>query len=139
MPSSRTHLIIGLSAWFILIFVLTEVIPTLPRPGSEGDYVAALIYLFSCLVGSVVPDWIEPARDPNHRGFFHSLFGLVIVILFIGHPPFYEGVGDFISTQIGAGAGEIYYTLLPLIFWLLLGYILHLIADLFTPRGLPPV
>jgi membrane-bound metal-dependent hydrolase YbcI (DUF457 family) len=72
-----------------------------------------------------LPDLIEPASNPHHRQFFHSIaFGSIVAAagfkLYQWQP---EEEWEKILRQILlAGCG---------------GYLVHLVADSFTPRGLP--
>lgn len=79
------------------------------------------VYGLGLFIGGVLPDWIEPAHHYTHRKFFHSKRLLK----------------------------WLYYSLIPLLilsyfwndgFWLfftIVGYISHLLADSTTTRGLP--
>lgn len=68
-----------------------------------------------------LPDWIEPATDPNHRKFFHSLAtgGLVCYGMY------------------GKHASKIEANLLDYIRSVGFTYLSHLAADATTPRSLP--
>jgi len=71
-------------------------------------------------VGAAVPDILEPAITPNHRGFFHSAPLLVALMI------------------IAAGIfGRSKSALMGLVFSFVLGYISHLWADGNTSQGLP--
>lgn len=74
------------------------------------------------LVGSMLPDILEPATSPNHRGLFHSLLflGLLGGLLYWlwqrnGRPH----VGLAFAMGLVGGCGS------------------HLVADATTPHGLP--
>lgn len=74
---------------------------------------------FGCLLGNL-PDWIEPATNPNHRQFFHSLTAAVGV----GYGAFgkhSETWSDEVKKPIQATA---------------LAYISHLVADSSTAKGI---
>jgi hypothetical protein len=71
-------------------------------------------------VAGVLPDVLEPPLSPNHRGIFHSV-PLLAVLVFAAILLF----------------GRSKSALLGLLFSLLVGYISHLWADGNTPRGLP--
>jgi membrane-bound metal-dependent hydrolase YbcI (DUF457 family) len=75
------------------------------------------------LVGGVVglvPDLIEPAVSPNHRGFFHSV-GWGTALFYITHGPHSRNWtdGDRTAAQM-----------------LCLCYLSHLVADASTPKGI---
>ena len=82
---------------------------------------------FSALVGGaggVLPDLIEPANNPHHRGAFHSV-----------------GAGGLLaSAHLKVGANP---TIAPwqkqLLSDLSIGYGVHLALDAKTPKGLPLV
>lgn len=75
---------------------------------------------FPLVIGSVLPDVLEPAADYKHRGFFHSKRVLKKM-----------PVSVLIGFIIGWSTG--YYHL----FFGLLGYSTHLLCDATTPMGLP--
>lgn len=71
------------------------------------------------LLGSL-PDWIEPATNPNHRQFFHSLTAAVGV-----------GYGAF-GKHTETWSDEVK----KLIQAIALAYISHLVADSSTAKGI---
>ena len=72
--------------------------------------------------GGLVPDLIEPAVDPNHRRFFHSVV---------------TGA-DLACGAVKAQGDQSFSDTLELVTVLLVvGYISHLLADALTPKGLP--
>jgi len=83
----------------------------------ELDFLELILWVVSCgLVGSLsarLPDILEPATNPNHRKFFHSILLLLT-----------SGTGTLTLTN-------------SLIKAFCAGYVSHLIADLTTPKGLP--
>ena len=74
---------------------------------------------------SKMPDWIEPATNPHHRQFFHSISFLVM--LGYGLKKVYdwkpEDSGGQLLRFLTLCAGA--------------GYISHLLLDGLTPRSLP--
>ena len=64
-------------------------------------------------VCSMLPDLLEPAKNPHHRELFHSLLAL------------------------GLTAGVLVKSKNPLFKTAAAGYVSHLIADSLTPMGLP--
>ena len=82
------------------------------------------LFNFSLLGGGValLPDYLEPANNPNHRKFFHSkTLGLGLLDL-----------GDNIRNRDNLTNDKKE-------FWdlMLLAFGSHLVADSFTPKGLP--
>lgn len=68
------------------------------------------------LVGSAIPDILEPATNPNHRAFFHSYTAAIFSNSTIAYGWEREGV---IKTAFCAG------------------YCSHLALDAITPKSLP--
>lgn len=93
---------------------------------SSGEFFQNLILATSTsTVFSKLPDILEPASNPHHRQFFHSL--VVLSALGVGVKRIYdwETEGKFEAflrvVLLSAGAG----------------YISHLLLDFTTPRSLP--
>jgi len=80
-------------------------------------YVGAIL----TLIGSVIPDYIEPATHWTHRGKFHSKRTLNLTLWIF-----------LITAIIGLFSAPFFY-----ISSFFLGYIFHLFADSTTPVGLP--
>jgi len=89
-------------------FDVSEVIWDTARGGAAGA------------VAGFLPDVLEPPISPNHRGFFHSVPVLAVLI--------------FAATLL---LGRSKTALLGLFFSFLIGYGSHLWADGNTPQGLP--
>lgn len=91
----------------------------------QGEVVNPLLAIGVSTVFSKLPDWIEPATNPHHRQFFHSISFLAM--LGYGLKKTYNWKPENKSSQIlrfltlCAGAG----------------YISHLLLDASTPRSLP--
>lgn len=91
----------------------------------QGEDVNPLLAPIASTVFSRLPDWIEPATNPHHRQFFHSISFLVM--LGYGLKKAYDWKpedkrGQFLRfLTLCAGAG----------------YISHLVLDGLTPRSLP--
>jgi len=115
----QVHLVIGAIAYFVYTFPLYLLL-RLP-----GDLMLA--GLFAALLGSVLPDALEPARTWSHRGFGHSRramrFSLWAFAL--------TGVLGLLRSFV-PGLSPSY--ILSCFF---LGYALHLLADSTTPAGIP--
>jgi|GEM_PF-6261089 inner membrane protein len=78
-------------------------------------------YAITLIVGSVLPDIIEPAKDYTHRDYFHSKRFLKML---------------YYSLPITLLIGLFFHGWLYL-FFLAVGYISHLWLDLTTKMGLP--
>jgi inner membrane protein len=85
------------------------------------------VALASSVIGSVLPDIIEPPRNRRHRKFFHSLVLLVLLLVFLHNA--------YTLLLIGSPADEVTIGL----FFAGVGYASHLILDALTPAGLPVV
>ncbi|MFC2143988.1 metal-dependent hydrolase [Candidatus Aenigmatarchaeota archaeon] len=107
----QRHLIIGLITAGFISFLIDGL--TL---GPSLGY--ALVGGF---IGSLLPDRIEPAKHYTHRDFFHSktLMRVLGVIMLVSLP-----ISFFIT--------EVWF-----IFYGIVGYEMHLLADGTTPMGLP--
>ena len=120
MPKFKTHIIGGLVSGIIALYILKEF------NGFTPDIYWALLALIFSILGSAVPDKIEPAKNSHHRSLFHSKIVLAIAgyityyILFIGN---FNIAGEPI---IGYFTG-----------FVCIGYMSHLILDATTPAGLP--
>jgi inner membrane protein len=80
-----------------------------------------IVYVGFIVLGALLPDIIEPPRSPFHRKFFHSR--LFFKLLFLG----------LIILFIASLNENKYYWA----FFLVLGYLTHLIFDAIIPKGLP--
>lgn len=117
MPNKNTHSILGM-----LSSSLTYIIDCNRRnqnPEPEEILVAAV----GGAGTGVTPDVIEPADNPHHREFFHSLL---------------------LGAGVGKGVQEIDRLALTekqkaMATSLSAGYLSHLVADATTPKGLPLV
>lgn len=91
----------------------------------QDEPVNPLLAIGSSTIFSKLPDWIEPATNPHHRQFFHSVSFLAM--LCYGLKKTYdwkpEDKGGQILRFLTLCAGA--------------GYISHLLLDGFTPRSLP--
>ena len=91
----------------------------------KNEEINPLLAIGTSTVFSKLPDWIEPATNPHHRQFFHSIS--LLAALGYGLKKTYDWEPE---DQVGralrfltlcAGAG----------------YISHLVLDGLTPRSLP--
>ena len=85
------------------------------------DFEKLLAHAATGCIAASLPDLIEPATNPNHRGFFHSIIAGIAVswITYKAH----DGRLDPRFKSLIGSMG--------------LGYISHLLADGTTPQGLP--
>jgi membrane-bound metal-dependent hydrolase YbcI (DUF457 family) len=110
MPNKPVHLffafLVFLGSWFVL-----------------DKFNLGYLHFYSALIflGAIMPDFLDPPGNWNHRKFFHSrrLFKLISVI------------------AVAAFVMGFFYRSLFLISFSCLGYISHLLLDLTTPAGLP--
>jgi len=118
MPNADVH-----SQVTVVTATLTAVIGQYQRTGRiEINSVA-----FGLLSGAFasLPDWIEPAIHPNHRGFFHSW----LVLGAVGY-----GVYQLYHWQPETGLGELARIVL---LGVGIAYGCHLLMDARTPKSLP--
>ena len=104
------HFLGGLVLFLIIILILDKL--------SLNHWMG---FALALLIGSILPDIIEPAKHPFHRKYFHGkrflkILSITLIITLI--------LGIFINQFL-------YLTFLAL------GYILHLALDSTTPFGLP--
>lgn len=132
MPNGNIHTLTGTLAGFITSLKIQEKI----NPDSPVDFKHLIL---GCTTGAAtgrLPDILEPALNPNHRAFFHS-FIVGVVISYIG-VQIWKKLGqqnsDLTSPQNGKPSTE-FLMLLGLI--AIASYVLHLLLDSFTKKGLP--
>lgn len=94
---------------------------------SQGENGNPLLAIGTSAVFSKLPDWIEPATNPHHRQFFHSVSFLIL----LGY-----GMKKTYDWKPGDKAGQL---LRFLTLCAGAGYISHLVLDGLTPRSLPLV
>ena len=120
MPDKRKHLQLGLMLGMPTVLLLSLVC---------FDSYYKMIIKFLCasmflLFSTVLPDILEPATSPFHRGKFHSLNALTVsAILFL------------VSVLLIFIIEESYF--LHGLSGLSLGYLIHLFLDSKTMMGLP--
>jgi membrane-bound metal-dependent hydrolase YbcI (DUF457 family) len=86
------------------------------------DLLELILFSIGGAIVGILPDILEPATNPNHRSFFHSIISLLLLLC-----------GDYILLQ-NEGVSE---ELKALITTLSMAYGSHLLADSSTPKGLP--
>ncbi|MDX2142028.1 MAG: metal-dependent hydrolase [Rhodospirillaceae bacterium] len=95
---------------------------------SDGKVTVKTVgYASVAALSANLPDIIEPALNPHHRQFFHSV--VFLLTLSVGLYQLYQWKPETIVEQIIRGMG------------LAIGsaYIVHLLADSLTKRSLPLV
>jgi len=107
------HITIGVVVWVFYVWGIFHIITI------ESGYLA--FGILSMLLGSVLPDIIEPPTSAWHRGTFHSWVTLGKI-----------GLMFLVFTLIG-----LLLHILLVASSFCLGYALHLIADSSTTAGLP--
>jgi membrane-bound metal-dependent hydrolase YbcI (DUF457 family) len=118
MPSFKAHAAIGAGVGFAAYCAVNRL-----RKVADSDIRfeldKAVIWAGVGAFAASIPDILEPAVSPNHRGFFHSFFVLLAIVWFI-----VLACGGTISTA-------------ALLVVAAAGYASHLIVDSFTRRCLP--
>lgn len=90
------------------------------RPPRLGEF---LVCTGSSLLSCIAPDTLEPALNPNHRAIGHSVA--------LG-----AGMAQLaVSTCGEKGEWEEFHKILLAV--AIVSYVSHLVADAFTPKGLP--
>lgn len=118
MPNAAAH-----KQGAVIIATLTAVVEQYQRTG-KVDISSATFGLLSGTFASL-PDWIEPAIHPHHRGFFHSW-------LVLGAMAY--GVYQIYQWQPESEWGELARLVL---LGLGIAYSSHLLMDSTTRRSLP--
>jgi membrane-bound metal-dependent hydrolase YbcI (DUF457 family) len=120
--NSGEHFLIGLVIFFVYNFITTTLINSVINPIFGISIKVTLFYgIIAITIGSLIPDYIEPAMHYTHRSTFHSRKILDISIKLFS-----------ITAIIGLFFASFFY-----IACFFLGYTFHLFADSTTPMGLP--
>jgi len=85
----------------------------------------AILGAFLGSIGGILPDLLEPARNPNHRSFFHSWLLLLSMLLVI-------------AFKISKKSTLKWFLSHPFLSFIA-GYSSHLLADMTTAKGLPAI
>jgi membrane-bound metal-dependent hydrolase YbcI (DUF457 family) len=82
--------------------------------------------LAAVVIGSIIPDIIEPPTSYRHRQLFHSVGALIMMIFLFGSTALIALVISFFSELSAFYLASCFF----------LGYLFHLLADSITPMGL---
>ena len=117
MPNFKTHALIGAAVGVGAYVAYSTFFKDRERDEPFDWCTAAFCGGLGALAASV-PDLLEPATSPNHRGFFHSIFVLALVGVCLAR---ITAKCSFKLLLYVAGAA----------------YISHLLADARTKRCIP--
>ena len=119
MPNAKEHFLTAACVG-LAVDVIKQAIQMNLEPGRSFDWLELAAYGAAGGVIGLIPDLIEPAVTPDHRGFFHSV-GCGTAVLYATHGPHARSW----SHEQKAAAQ-------------LLGlcYLSHLAADATTPNGI---
>lgn len=128
MPRAKTHVKTGFFVGFLfggLVSLLKQLSDKHYEADKKMNWIGVVVW--GCIGGvisaifSLLPDMLEPAYTPNHRGFFHSytVLGLLALALF--------KIDQSIDLNLARKS---------LTFCAIIGYGSHLILDSKTPAGL---
>lgn len=137
MSRRRTHVragVIAAAVGLVCIGLAARWNPSIPvLAGAMRTYhlfAGGVVALGAGWFGARIPDLIEPARLPRHRGFWHSK--LVAGVLLVGAALLAGG-------YLLSGATPMAFLLRTAFLFLIIGYASHLVLDHFSSWGLPNV
>jgi membrane-bound metal-dependent hydrolase YbcI (DUF457 family) len=114
------HLIIGIFVFFMYAYLLHGI-----HSITIGYFVLGFC---AVIVGSILPDILEPATNSKHRGIFHSWWALKCIVCIFG-----ISVAITLVLALPESTKGIVFA----VSCCALGYSFHLLADSTTRRGLP--
>lgn len=117
MPNARTHGQFGAVAGAGTCVVLSD------RYGKALDASDVALRTAAGIFGGLLPDLLEPALSPRHRGIAHSAVILLLLAIAVWYFTRKSEEEDALPKMMIASAG--------------MGYLSHLLADACTPAGLP--
>lgn len=136
MPKRKTHarvgLIGGLGAAVLLLYAWYEGL--FYRPffyGARQLDLGLLLFVGpgAAWLGSHVPDLLEPStKGPSHRRFFHSVVFMLLLFVLL-----YAVATGYL---LDGATREGFYLRIVLVFSGL-GYLSHVVADMFSPGRIP--
>jgi len=115
----RLHIKVGV---LFFLFVMYDV----NSKGIDVNFIFIPIILLLTIIGSILPDVIEPSKNKFHRKFFHSVLLLMIIFVFI--------IMTYKKLII---SGNFDNPILACYFFIGCGYVSHLVMDSITRNGLP--
>jgi membrane-bound metal-dependent hydrolase YbcI (DUF457 family) len=119
MASTKTHFIVG-AATVAAVNLFKQFVQMQLDPARPFDWVELAAYAAVGGMIGVVPDRLEPATNPNHRQFFHSvLFGSAV--LYCAHGAHSRSWDPEAKILLRAAS---------------YAYVSHLMADSLTPKGI---
>lgn len=119
MARQRSHIKVGVLVFLIMMYDVNS-------KGIDVNIIFIPIILLLTIIGSILPDVIEPPRNKFHRKFFHSVLLLVIILVFL--------IMTYKELII---SGNFDNPILVCYFFIGCGYASHLLMDAITRRGLP--
>jgi membrane-bound metal-dependent hydrolase YbcI (DUF457 family) len=119
MPGAKQHFLTAACVG-LAVNAIKQAIQMNLEPARPFDWMEFAAFGAVGGVVGLVPDMIEPAISPNHRGFFHSV-GCGTALLYATHGPHARNWTDGNRT-----AAQM----------LCLAYLSHLVADASTPKGI---
>jgi membrane-bound metal-dependent hydrolase YbcI (DUF457 family) len=117
--NSSEHIGIGIIAFFAYAYFIGNIASSINNPLIWG--------VVAVVIGSIIPDVIEPATSYRHRGLFHSFSALLVIFFLFGSTALIALVISFFSEFSAFYLWSCFF----------LGYLFHLLADAITPMGLP--
>ncbi len=145
MPNSEAHKIIGGLAGLTSLHFL----PPLSLGGGSATLAGRVA---GGVVGGLLPDWLEPATSPRHRSTCHSAAagGVALTDLHIARniEAYLQSRSAEIRHEAHGQCDAVLKFLQKVWAWVVeffggaavgvvAGYVSHLVADMFTPAGLP--
>lgn len=118
--NAKQHVMIGASVGIVLNLIKQGIQMKLD-PARPFDWAELTIYGGAGGLAGLLPDILEPAVDPNHRKFFHSITWGAAVL--------YAGHGKHTAQWHPDGRKFV-----QALCWC---YVSHLGGDATTPRGIP--
>jgi membrane-bound metal-dependent hydrolase YbcI (DUF457 family) len=120
MPNAQQHLVVGLAAGAITS-ALIQMSRQAADPSLRFDWGHLLLCAGAGGAAAMLPDLLEPAVHPWHRGFFHSVTAAFAVACLLSETRKHR-LPKFTRMLLLAAAA---------------GYGSHLAADALTPRSIP--
>lgn len=119
MPNALTHIVIGGVAG-ATVNVIMQTGRMVAHPSTKFDWGEFGVCVAAAASAALLPDLLEPADSPNHRGFFHSvaMAGIVAFLMSGKHTEKWPWPVKLLVCLAGVG------------------YLSHLAADSLTPKSI---